>query len=192
MVERPVDDQREDDQMVADFVAGKSSGLEAVYHAFGRLLYSVARNVLANDDDAQDCVHDALMRIWQRSGAYRPERGLLRSYLVVSVRNEALTRLRSAARHAHIEERAARASGEPFAYELDVNDPIERARLRRALAELPPEQKSALELAYFGQLTHVQVAQRLGVPLGTTKSRIALALRKLQVALAPHQGGSTP
>jgi RNA polymerase sigma-70 factor, ECF subfamily len=192
VVERPVDDQRDDDQMVADFVAGKSSGLEAVYHAFGRLLYSVARNVLANDDDAQDCVHDALMRIWQRSGAYRPERGALRSYLAVSVRNEALTRLRSAARHARIEERAARASGEPFAYELDVNDPIERARLRRALAELPPEQKSALELAYFGQLTHVQVAQRLGVPLGTTKSRIALALRKLQVALAPHQGGSTP
>jgi RNA polymerase sigma-70 factor (ECF subfamily) len=192
VVERPVDDQRDDDQMVADFVAGKSSGLEAVYHAFGRLLYSVARNVLANDEDAQDCVHDALMRIWQRSGAYRPERGALRSYLAVSVRNEALTRLRSAARHAHIEERAARASSEPFAYELDVNDPIERARLRRALAELPPEQKSALELAYFGQLTHVQVAQRLGVPLGTTKSRIALALRKLQVALAPHQGGCTP
>jgi RNA polymerase sigma-70 factor (ECF subfamily) len=82
----------------------------------------------------------------------------------------------------HIEERAARA--EQPAYELDVNDPIERARLRRALATLPPEQKVALELAYFGQLTHVQVAERLDAPLGTIKSRIALALRKLHSVMS--------
>lgn len=174
--------------MVADFLAGKSRGLEEVYRAYGRLLYSVAKNVLANDDDAQDCVHDALVRIWQHAGAYRPERAPLRSYLLVSVRNEALTRLRNAARHAHIEERAAKATTVPLAYELGVNDPIESARLRRAIAELPAEQKTALELAYFGQLTHVQVAQRLGVPLGTTKSRIALALRKLGVAMTSHHG----
>jgi hypothetical protein len=64
--------------MVADFLAGKSSGLESVYAAYGRPLYSVARDVLGNDDDAQDCVHDALVRIWQRPGSYRPERGSLR------------------------------------------------------------------------------------------------------------------
>ena len=168
--------------MVADFRAGKSSGLEGVYRAYGRPLYSVARAVLGNDEDAQDCVHDALVRLWQRSGSYRPERGSLRSYLLVSVRNEALTRKRNAARHLHIEERAARA--EQPAYELDVNDPIELARLRRALATLPAEQKVALELAYFGQLTHVQVAERLDAPLGTIKSRIALALRKLHSAMS--------
>src|ERR1700686_5348341 len=95
--------------MVADFLAGKSSGLESVYQAYGKPLYSAARSVLGNDDDAQDCVHDALVRIWQRAGSYRPERGSLRSYLLVSVRNEALTRKRNAARHFTIEERAARA-----------------------------------------------------------------------------------
>jgi RNA polymerase sigma-70 factor (ECF subfamily) len=192
VVERPGGDRREDDQMVADFLAGKSSGLEGVYRAYGRPLYSAARNVLANDEDAQDCVHDALVRIWQRPGAYSRERGPLRSYLLVSVRNEALTRRRNAARHADIEERAAKASDERSAYELDVNDPIEQARLRHALAELPAEQKIALELAYFGGLTHVQVAHRLGVPLGTTKSRIALALRKLNVALTQKQGAGAP
>ena len=181
-------DQREDDQMVGDFVAGKSSGLESVYAAYGRLLYSAARNVLGNDDDAQDCVHDALVRIWQRSGSYRSERGSLRSYLLVSVRNEALTRKRNAARHLDIEERAVRE--EQSAYELEVNDPIERARLRRALAALPAEQRVALELAYFGHLTHVQVAERLGVPLGTTKSRIALALRKLNAAMSQREAGA--
>jgi DNA-directed RNA polymerase specialized sigma24 family protein len=78
-------DQREDDQMVRDFIAGKSSGLERVYAAYRTPLYSVARHVLGNDDDA-------LVRIWKPSGSYRPERGSLRGYLLVSVRNEALTR----------------------------------------------------------------------------------------------------
>jgi RNA polymerase sigma-70 factor (ECF subfamily) len=181
-------DQREDDQMVRDFLAGKSSGLESVYAAYGRPLFSVARVVLGNDDDAQDCVHDALVRIWQRTGSYRPERGSLRSYLLVSVRNEALTRKRNAARHVNIEQRAVRA--EQSEYELEVNDPIERARLRRALAALPDEQRTALELAYFGHLTYVQVADRLGVPLGTTKSRIALALRKLNAAMTRRGAGA--
>ena len=79
---------------------------------------------------------------------------------------------------------------EQSAYELEVNDPIERVRLRRALAALPAEQRVALELAYFGHLTHVQVAERLGVPLGTTKSRIALALRKLNAAITQKGAGA--
>jgi RNA polymerase sigma-70 factor (ECF subfamily) len=175
--------------MVADFLAGTSSGLERVYAAYGKPFYSAARRVLGDDDAAQDCVHDALLRIWQHPGAYRSERGSLRSYLLVSIRNEALTRKRNAARHAHIEIRAAQDA--PSAYEFGVNDPIEHARLQRALAALPPEQKIALELTYFGELTHVQVAERLGAPLGTVKSRIALALRKLHAAMTP-QKADTP
>lgn len=167
--------------MVAEFVAGTSGGLECVYRAYGTLLYSVARNVLGDDADAQDCVHDTLLRMWHAGRSYRSDRGTLRSYLLVCVRNEALTRKRNAARHRRIEERVAR--GERADYELDVSDPIERERLRAALAALPAEQKAALELAYFGQLTHVEVARRLDAPLGTIKSRIALALRKLNSVL---------
>jgi RNA polymerase sigma-70 factor (ECF subfamily) len=178
---QPKFDQREDERMVADFLAGRGSGLESVYRAYGTPLYSAARHVLGNDEDAQDCVHDALLRVWQRSESYRRERGSLRSYLLVCVRNEALTRMRNAARHVRIEERAVRS--EPPAYELEVSDRVERERLRRALAALPPEQRAALELAYFGHLTQVQIAERLGVPLGTIKSRLSLALRKLNVAL---------
>jgi RNA polymerase sigma-70 factor (ECF subfamily) len=181
-------EQREDDRMVADFLAGNSSGLQSVYAAYGRPLYSVARSVLGDDDDAQDCVHDVLLRIWQRSQSFQPGRGSLRSYLLVSVRNEALTRKRNAARHMHIEERAAR--DERHEYELDVSDPVERTRLRGALAALPAEQRTALELAYFGHLTHVEIAQRLGIPLGTIKSRIALALRKLHSALTEKGAGA--
>jgi RNA polymerase sigma-70 factor (ECF subfamily) len=174
-------DQAEDERMVADFLARKSSGLESVYRAYGTPLYSAARHVLGNDEDAQDCVHDALLRLWQRSETYKPERGSLRSYLLVCVRNEAITRMRNAARHLRIEERAA--LPDPPAYELEMSDRVEQERLRRALAALPAEQRAALELAYFGHLTQVQVAERLGVPLGTIKSRLSLALRKLNAAL---------
>jgi RNA polymerase sigma-70 factor (ECF subfamily) len=181
-------DQHEDDRMVADFLAQKSSGLESVYRAYGKPLYSVARHVLANDEDAQDCVHDAMLRVWQRSQSYCPDRGSLRSYLLGCVRNEAITRMRKAARHLPIEERAAR-SDLP-AYELEVSDSVEQERLRRALAALPAEQRAALELAYFGHLTQVQVAERLGVPLGTIKSRLSLGLRKLNVALSEKGTGA--
>ena len=168
--------------MVAAFLARNSSGLESVYRAYRTPLYSVARRVLGNDDDAQDCVHDALLRAWQRSDSYRPGRGSLRSYLLVCVRNEAITRKRSTARHVRIEERAVR-DDRPL-YELEASDPVERERLRRALAALPREQRAALELAYFGNLTQAQVAERLKVPLGTIKSRLSLGLRKLQIALS--------
>jgi RNA polymerase sigma factor (sigma-70 family) len=134
---------------------------------------------------------NAHRRRWARRGDdRRPARGErcalnIRSWFI-SARNEVLTRKRNAGRHLNIEERTLRE--EQSAYELEVNDPIERARLRRALAALPAEQRVALELAYFGHLTHVQVAERLHIPLGTTKSRIALGLRKLKAATT--QGGA--
>jgi RNA polymerase sigma-70 factor (ECF subfamily) len=168
--------------LVAGFLTRNSEGLERVYRTHGAALYSVARHVLGNDQDAQDCVHDTLLRIWERPETYRPERGPLRSYLLVSVRNEAISRLRTAARRLRIEERAARS--DLTVYEPAMSDPIEQERLRRALAALPSEQRAALELAYFGHLTHVQIATRLDEPLGTVKSRIALALRKLNAVLS--------
>jgi RNA polymerase sigma-70 factor (ECF subfamily) len=180
--ETVINDREEDPGVVAAFIARDASALEKVYGAYRTRLYAIARHVLGNDEDAQDCVHDALMRVWQRAGSYRPERGPLRTFLMACVRNEALTRKRDATRHLRIEEQLARA--EAPAYEFEVADTRERDRLRRALAELPPEQRAALDLAYFEQLTHVQVAQHLGEPLGTVKGRLRLALAKLSAALS--------
>jgi RNA polymerase sigma-70 factor (ECF subfamily) len=83
MVNAGPNDEGEDALMVADFIARRSSGLERAYRAYRTRLYSVAHHVLGNDEDAQDCVHDALVRVWQRAGAYRPERGSLRTFLLV-------------------------------------------------------------------------------------------------------------
>ncbi|MGH7708510.1 MAG: RNA polymerase sigma factor [Vulcanimicrobiaceae bacterium] len=163
--------------------------MDEAYRAYGTALFSTARYVLGNDDDAADCVHDALLRVWLRPTTYRLERGPLRAYLIVCVRNEAISRRRTAARHARIEEGLARTQAE--SYEFEIGDHVEAARLRAGLAALPDEQRTALELAYFNQLSHTQIADRLGVPLGTIKSRLSLALRKLQIAFGDQTQAHT-
>jgi RNA polymerase sigma factor (sigma-70 family) len=170
--------------LAEDFAARTRDGFARAYRQYGRLLYTVARNVLGEGTAAEDCVHETLLRLWQSPGAYRPERGALRAFLVSCVRNEAMTMLRRSGRRVAREERAERLA--PVrATTFEVIDHVEVERLRTAVARLPDDQRVALELAYFGNRTHVQVASELGVPLGTIKSRIAGAMRRLASELAP-------
>jgi RNA polymerase sigma-70 factor (ECF subfamily) len=142
---------------------------------------SVARHVLGEPSAAEDCVHDALLRVWQAPNSYTAERGTLRAFLITCVRNEALSRLRSGLRRVERERRA-----HLLEVDLESNepaDPFDARRVRAALARLPAEQREAIERAYFENLTQNQIAERLGVPLGTVKSRVLLAMRKLRAEL---------
>jgi len=177
--------EQSDETLARAFGTQRPEGLEAVYAAYGRALFSVARNIFGNDDDAQDCVHDVLLRVWRRPESFRSERGSLRSFLMACIRNEALTRLRDAARHRRIELKAV--VSKPEAYDFEVRDVVETERVRRALATLPQEQRSALALAYAEHLSHREIAERLNVPLGTIKSRLALGLRRLKSQLGPQE-----
>ena len=170
-----------------DFGARKPDALERAYAAHARVLYAVARNVLGDHGLAQDCVHDALLRVWQSPDSYRPDRGALRPFLVACVRNEALTALRSAGRRSAREEMVDRL--EPHETTFEVVDHVEAERVRRALQLLPHEQRAALQLIYYGNRTQAQAAEELGVPLGTLKSRIALAMRRLGAALSVASTG---
>ena len=168
-----------EERLSSEFAGRRIEALEEAYRAHGALLFSVARKVLGNDADAEDCVHDALLRVW-KSESYRRERGNLRAFLVVCVRNEALTRRRSDLRHLRIEQALLGEGSE----ELEVSDHVELEALRQSLADLPSEQREAIELSYYGGLTHAQIAQKLDIPLGTVKGRISLAMRKLRMALS--------
>jgi RNA polymerase sigma-70 factor, ECF subfamily len=170
----------EDARLARDFAERREGALAAAYRAYSKPLYSIARNVLGNDQDAEDCVHDALMRVWRRGFSYRTERGTLRSYLIVCVRNEAISRQRSDARHFRIEQQAFLDA--PQTYDLEIDDRVQAESLKRAIAALPEEQRQAIELSYFGNLSHAQIAGRLGIPLGTIKGRLALAMQKLKAA----------
>jgi RNA polymerase sigma-70 factor, ECF subfamily len=171
----------DDEALAAAFAAKERWAFDEAYARFGKLLYSTAYHVLGNAEDAQDCVHDALARVWRSPDSYMRSRGAVRSFLTVCVRNEAITRLRSKTRRRKLEERVA---AEPQEHdELEAVDVIEHDRLRTALRTLPSEQRRPLELAYFEYKTHVEIARELNEPLGTIKSRIALGLRKLGAAL---------
>jgi RNA polymerase sigma-70 factor, ECF subfamily len=178
------------DGLVDDFVARRPSGLEQAYALWAGVLYSVARHVIADAAGAEDCVHDALLRVWRSRNRFEGNREMLKGYLIACVRNESMTMLRSRNRRDAREAKAARLSVVSDE-DTPMVDPIEAARLRGALARLPEEQRAALELAYYGNKTHVEIAGELGVPLGTIKSRIAMAMRKLQADLAlPKEAGS--
>ncbi len=174
----PVPDE---EALAAGFAAKERWAFDEAYRRFGALLYSTAYHVLNNAEDSQDCVHDALARIWRSPDSYTRARGAVRSFLVVCVRNEAITRLRAKARRLTLMERVA---AEPVQHdELGATDIIEVDRLRAALDRLPPEQRRPLHMAYFEYKTHTEIARELQEPLGTVKSRIAVGLRKLGSAL---------
>jgi RNA polymerase sigma-70 factor (ECF subfamily) len=176
------------DELVDDFAERRPSGLEKAYALWSRLLFSVARHVIADSGRAEDCVHDALVRVWRSPHRFTGNREMLKAYLIACVRNESLAVLRSEGRRDARELKAARLA--PMSsIEPPVVDPVETQRLQAALGRLPDEQRMALTLAYYGNKTHVEIARELDVPLGTIKSRISMAMRKLQAELASTEGG---
>ena len=175
-----------DEALAAAFATKAPWAFEEAYRRYGALLYSTAwRCAWEQHEDAQDCVHDALTRVWRSPDSYARSRGAVRSFLVVCVRNEAITRVRSGRRVARSARAARCRPNHASIDELGAVDVIEHARLRVALNKLSPEQRAPLELAYFEQKTHTEIAKELEQPLGTIKSRIAMGLRKLAAALAP-------
>jgi RNA polymerase sigma-70 factor (ECF subfamily) len=172
-----------DDAALAQaFVDRVPDALGEAYRRYGDLLFSVSRSVMSDATLAEDCVHDALVRVWSQPQTYRVERGALRAFLVVCVRNEALTRRRNEARHLAIETNVALAQRDE-SNAFAENDHVELTRLRGAMAALPVEQRTVLDLAYFGGLSQSEISKRLSVPLGTIKSRASIALRKLSLAM---------
>ncbi len=176
-------EQGNDEALAVAFAAHERWAFGEAYRRHAALLYSAAYNVLQNGEEARDSVHDAIARLWRTPHAYSPSRGSLRSFLVVCVRNEAVSRLRRGNRRARLQERLEAWPAEHD--ELSIPDPIDRDRVRRALSQLPAEQRAAIALAYYGGKTHTEIAAQLHERLGTIKSRISLGLRKLAAALTP-------
>lgn len=173
-----------EDELASAFAAQADGAFEEVYRRYGALLRTAARHVLGANGDAEDCVHDALMRVWSRR-KYCSGRGSLRAFLAVCIRNEAISRRRSSTRLAALEERTASDPFDGDAGDRSI-DAADRVTIRAALATLPREQRDIIELAYWGRYTQSEIATKLAVPLGTIKSRASLGLRKLARTLAPQ------
>jgi RNA polymerase sigma-70 factor (ECF subfamily) len=165
---------------------------EEIYDRYGDLVYSTALRVLRDPHLAEDISQEVFVRLWRKPESYVAERGRFLTWLISVTRNRAVDEVRARGRR----QRHETASPEEQVRELPAgaaNDPALKAQLaeqrrvvRAALAELPPEQREVIELAYFGGLTQQEIADRLAQPLGTVKTRIRLGMQKLRASLAPE------
>jgi RNA polymerase sigma-70 factor (ECF subfamily) len=147
----------------------------------------VARRILGDSGEAEEALQETFLQVWREAGRYDGRRATPRGWIVMIARSRALDRLRSVAASQRREEGVAQEEGQRIAAPVGSSR-LERLDLRRrvssALARLPKEQRTVLELAFFQGLSHSQIAARLDAPLGTVKSRVLLGMRKLKDLLA--------
>ena len=180
-----------DEDVLGLVASGDEDALAELYDRYRSLLMALALRIVGEVAEAEDVVQDALLQVCRQAARYDPERSSVSTWLVLIARSRALDRKRRQTTSARVHERLASDAtvvDTSSSGETSVLTRERRERLRRALAELPPEQREALELAYYGGLTQSEVAAQTDTPLGTVKTRTMLALRKLRRALAGEIG----
>jgi RNA polymerase sigma-70 factor, ECF subfamily len=172
-----------DEALPALVARGDEQALAELYDRFGRVAYGVALRVLRDAALAEDAVQDGFLTAWRTAAGFDPARGKASTWLLTLVHRRAVDVVRrEERRRADVLDDAPIASGDATDESAEIRD--ERRRVQAALAKLPPDQREALELAYYGGLTQTELAERLSVPLGTIKSRMFTALSRLRDLLA--------
>jgi RNA polymerase sigma-70 factor (ECF subfamily) len=182
-----------DDELIAAVARRDQAALLALYDRHGRMGYGLAYRILGDAGAAEEAVQDAYLRIWRRASTFDASRGGARSWLLTIVHHCAIDLLRRRAGAppvvAGLDEMAGRRSV-PDAWS-EVSGRIESERVRTAVETLPGEQRRAIEMAFFDGLTHREIAERDGLPLGTVKGRLRLGLKRLSGLLAEPAPGVT-
>lgn len=155
------------------------NAMEEIFRRYSGPVYSVALRVLHDTGQAEDVLQEVFLQLWRNPTAFVQDRGSLGAWLVVVARNRAIDLLRRRKPSDSVED-VILASSVNVADEAERN--VMMVKVRRALAELPSEQRKSLELAYFEGLSHTEIASRTGDPLGTVKTRIRQALITLRKA----------
>ena len=163
------------------FLAHERWAFEAFYARYSKTFYAAAYGVLKSEQEAQDCVHDVLLRLWRKPSAFVPGKGSLKAFTAVCIRNDAVSRLRISHRAPELVRRLSSAAREE---DFEPVDFVERERLTQAIRALPPAQRRAIVMAYFQHFTHREIAAALNEPIGTIKSRLSAALHRLHAALS--------
>jgi RNA polymerase sigma-70 factor (ECF subfamily) len=184
-----------DELLMQAIVTRDEAAFAALYDRYADLVYSAALRILGDPGLAQDATQDIFVRLWRRPEGFVPGRGRFLSWFMSVARNRAVDELRARGRRQRREGVPGPAEDALLMATPDtVDDPAttaalhdDQAAVRVALAGLPREQRTALQLAYFGGLTQQEIAERLGEPLGTVKTRIRLGMQKLRRALDGRQ-----
>lgn len=174
-------------EWIASVAAGDQAALARFYDATADLVHGLVLRIVRDPGAAEEVTLDVYQQVWRRAASYDAERGRPSTWLLTIARSRAIDRLRATAR-----ERGREALQDHPGLVDPAEDPglgaegeERRRHVLAALATLPPDQRRAIELAFFEGLTHVEVAERLGEPLGTVKTRIRTGMIRLRDALRP-------
>ena len=185
-VRKPVDFTTVDDAALILLIArANSAALSHLYDRYGRVGYSGAYQAVGDAETAEEITQDVFVRVWDGAASYRAELAKVSTWLVGITRHRAIDELRR--RGVRPEKNAVPwpAESEGGLPVLDgpentVENSLQQQTVRRAVATLPEDQQRVLGLAFFNGYSHSEIAERLGEPLGTVKSRIRLAMQKLR------------
>jgi RNA polymerase sigma-70 factor, ECF subfamily len=188
----PGANQDEIDPAVIRRVAeGDSVAFERVYDAFSGILYSLALRILERPEDTEELLQEVFLKIWRDAEDYDPRRGAPLAWAITITRHKAIDKIRSTTRRLRLYEAAeAEAKNDPAALPQPVTDAesSENAQaVRESLGRLAPEVRESIELAFFGGLSHSQIAAKLSLPLTTVKSRIRRAMMQLRQSLRHYE-----
>jgi RNA polymerase sigma-70 factor (ECF subfamily) len=182
-----------DAELIARVSEGDARALEVLYDRYARVVYSFALRIVGDPSLAEELLQEVFFRAWQQGGAFRATRGSFITWLLSITHNLAIDELRKRRRRPQRAENNTSEESEQLLPEMpdesqDVEEEVWLASLRDriadALASLPPAQREAIELAYFQGLTQREIAERLGEPLGTIKTRMRLGMQKLREQLS--------
>jgi RNA polymerase sigma-70 factor, ECF subfamily len=171
-----------DEDLMPLVEVGDAEAFAALYDRHGRMAYSLAYRMVGEKQEAEDVVQEAFIKVWRSAGGYRVGRGSVRSWVLSIVRNRGIDHIRSRARRGRMQDKveASAPTSEPSEAFAQTRRNTQQEQVREALQALPQEQLKILELAYFSGYTHVEIAERLELPLGTVKGRMRLGLQKMR------------
>ncbi|HEY6882281.1 MAG TPA: sigma-70 family RNA polymerase sigma factor [Polyangiales bacterium] len=178
--------QEEDIVVLRKVARGDRDALGELYDRYSGLLLALGLRIVANRREVEDVLHDVFLEAWRCAGDYDPARGSVKTWLAVRMRSRCLDRIRA---HVNARTEVLTDLQEPEAAGVAENR-LDGARVCALLDGLPEAQRKVLELGYFAGLSCQQIADELGIPLGTVKSRVATAMIKLRKDLGLSQGGT--
>jgi RNA polymerase sigma-70 factor (ECF subfamily) len=176
--------EQNDRELLARIAQRDTAAFAQLYDQFSRILFSIAHQILRDPAQAEDVLQEVFLQVWNRASDFDPELGKPLTWVVTLTRNRAIDRLRAAKRtdrllEAATEEAQARSDDAPDSATALMQ--LEAAtRIRNALAQLPKQQRQAIELAFFRGLTQTEIASALKEPLGTIKARIRRGMLQLR------------
>ena len=179
---------QEDVELLTGIARRDSDALLRLYRKYNGRVFSLAYRILDDRAAAEEVLQDTFYRLWDRSQLYRPEKGQLISWLLTVARNLALDHKRKESRRADSNvffngEEWSGVDPDSLPATASLEDPELSRTIRKVMEQLPAEQKTVIELAYFEGLTHQELSDKLGQSLGTVKTRIRLGLSKLREAM---------